>query len=146
MGFGSVGRGQRADTAGSHELGQRAGGCGGQQPHLLPLRQGRGDKISSKWKKGGWRVSLPGERGESGTLPPVSPQSCGRHPCAGVPLEAAGDSSRHQPTPRCKHPALVRGKETPRKLLLLCSSKQKRFGSPGCGSALAGVRLSPRSP
>lgn len=67
-------------------------------------------------------------------------------PLCRVPLETAGDSSRHQPTPRCKHPALVRGKETPRKLLLLCSSKQKRLGSPGCGSALAGVRLSPRSP
>lgn len=82
------------------------------------------------------------ERGESGTLPPASPQSWGRH--RAFP-KAAGDSSRHRHL-AANIPVLVSGKEMPRKLLLLCSSKQKRWGSTGCGSALADVRLSPHSP
>lgn len=87
------------------------------------------------------------ERAGSSTLPPASLQSWGRHPCAAASLKAAGDSSR------CQHlaaniPALPGGKEVPKKLLLLllCSSKQKRSGSTGCGSVLADVRLSPHSP
>lgn len=85
------------------------------------------------------------ERGESSTLPPASPQSWGRHPCAGASLKAAGDSSRYQHL-AANIPVLVTGKEMLRRLLLLCSSKQKILGSTGCGSALADVRLSPQYP
>lgn len=86
------------------------------------------------------------ERGESSTLPAASPKSWGRHPCAGASLKAAGDSSRYQHL-AANIRVLVNGKEMLRRLLLLlCSSKQKRLGSTGCGSALADARLSPRSP
>jgi len=68
-----------------------AGGCGGRQPHLLPLCGGTRGMISSKWKKSGERS----ERHAAAAGPSrASPQGCGaqRAPVPGPPSAAAGDS------------------------------------------------------
>lgn len=74
---------------GSHELGQRRL----QRPPApsAPAQPGTGETISSEWKKkGGWRVSLPGEA-ESSTLPPASRR-------AGAGTRVLGLRSRQQVT------------------------------------------------
>lgn len=91
-----------------------AGGCGGRQPHLLPPCRGTRKTISSKWKKGGWRVPFPGEGREQarcrrGAVPRLLAALPGlgkasRVPVQRLPSKAAGDSGSYQSIFRCEYP------------------------------------------